>query len=139
MSALEDDFQTLLQRACAGCPQATAQLHHRFLGHILHAVRRHLNKRLGPKLDPADLAQEVWGEFFSHILPIHRFDNPRHLLTFLGGMVRNMAQEKNRYFLDRPTHDVRREQALDESPALEDHAPGALRRERLERLSAWSD
>ena len=51
-------------------------------------------------------------------------------------MARNMAREKNRYFLARPTHDVHREQSLDESAPLKDCDPSQAWRKRLERLMA---
>src|SRR5262249_37679889 len=103
----------LLDRARHGCPGAARELHDRYERCVRATARRHLRRCLRPRLDPEDVAQDVWLRFFHAILPGRSFDGPGHLATFLAGMARNAARGLLRDHARR-ARDARREQCLGE-------------------------
>src|SRR5579864_1112444 len=84
-TAPDDPFRSLLRRVLTGCPEAAEELHRDYGDHIIRVVRRRLPRRLRPKFDSVDFAQDVWASFFQ---AEHDFKGPEHLMAFLTRVAR---------------------------------------------------
>ena len=120
MDSQDHALVALLDRARHGCPASARELHDRYERCVRATARRHLRRCLRPRLDPDDVAQDVWLRFFHSVLPRRPFDGPGHLGTFLAGMARNAARKLLRDHARR-ARDPRRERHLGE--ALPDRGP----------------
>jgi len=134
MSQQPFDFAGLLRRARRGCSLATREVHDRFNHAALAAARQHLHPLVRAKLDPEDLAQDVWSVFFLDVLPTHDFGCPQQLLRLLRSVARNLSLQANRYFLQLAAHDSHREQPLGDALLVREGGPAPVR-EQWEQLS----
>jgi RNA polymerase sigma factor (sigma-70 family) len=93
MSTIEDDFEQLMQRIRAGCPDAAREMFERYNTEIQIVVRHRLSHRLRAQFDSLDFAQDAWASFF-HIPPErYTFKTPRELVAFLSGIARNKVAD----------------------------------------------
>ena len=122
MTASTTDFPALLQQVRDNRPEATRALHDLFTPSLLRFACARLDRRVRPKLDPADIVQELWVYFFARILLKQSFDGPEHLQTFLTGLARNKLREQHRHFLKRRRRDVQREESLEDAVRGQDRA-----------------
>src|SRR5450755_1904579 len=81
----------LLDRVRAGSQEAARDLHDRFSGHILRAIRRHFLRHGDPlrsAMDSTDLLQEAWSSVFEMLKDGRTFatdsDFARFMLTVTG-------------------------------------------------------
>ncbi len=109
-----DDFSRLMERVTQGCPEAIAELHHRYGGHIRAVVRKRLDQRLRPLFDSVDFQQDVWASFFCGDLKRCHFTTPEALVRFLCEMANSKVVDVFRQRLRSPTHNLNREQSLDQ-------------------------
>src|SRR5262249_29614926 len=119
----DSEIEALLQRARNGCQEAARQILELCSNHVRSAVRRYLDTRLRSLIDLDDLTQDVWTNFFEHILPARSFNSVPHLRCFLQGMARITVARAHRKHLPRATHTVFSEQSLEETP-IRDGAQG---------------
>jgi RNA polymerase sigma factor (sigma-70 family) len=108
----ERPFPVLLQEVRDGSDSSTRELIARYRRVILKAIRRHLDARVRPKVGCEDLEQEVWSDFFTHVLPREEFTSPEGLGAYLRALGINKALKANRKWLDAERRDVQREQPL---------------------------
>ena len=115
MGGEPDDFAVLMRRLQEGSEEAARTLFERYGPHILRVVRRKLHRRLRPKFDSLDFAQDVWASFFIHDVRERAFDGPDTLIAFLVEVAHNKVVEKYRQRLRTEKYDVKREERLDSS------------------------
>jgi RNA polymerase sigma factor (sigma-70 family) len=109
-----DDFARLMERVSEGCPEAIAELHTRYGGHIREVVRKRLNQRLRPIFDSIDFQQDVWASFFCGDLKRCRFTTPEALVRFLCEMANGKVVDVSRQRLRSSRYNLNREQSLDQ-------------------------
>jgi RNA polymerase sigma factor (sigma-70 family) len=68
--------------------EAANHLVHTYNRQLLSEIRRKLSEMLNPKIDPEDVAQMVWGSFFSKAVELLKSDT---LFPLLAEMSRNKA------------------------------------------------
>jgi RNA polymerase sigma factor (sigma-70 family) len=90
------EFRSLMDRVRTGCPQAAAELHARYSGHVRRIVRRHLGPRLRSQFDSVDFLQQVWQSFFAGELGVQQFDSPELLVAFLSRVAANKVSAEGR-------------------------------------------
>ena len=108
-------FSDLMRRIREGSQEALSELVQNFQHHILHAVRRQMNKRLRSKFDSADFQQAVWASFFAHRSRIEQFTSPEELIGFLASMARHKVINEFRRRVLATKHNVNYEYPLDGS------------------------
>jgi RNA polymerase sigma factor (sigma-70 family) len=116
----DTEFQELIEKAKQGCQAALTRLVLEYTDSILPVIRRYLNKRLGAKVDPEDIQQDVWKSFFRVVLQEQTFESPRQLVAYLLGMARHKTQTVNRRFLELRKNAVDLEEALPEHDGIID-------------------
>src|SRR5262249_32674454 len=99
MRTQDSEIEALLQRARNGCQEAARQILELCSNHVRSAVRRYLDTRLRSLIDLDDLTQDVWTNFFEHILPARSFNSVPHLRCFLQGMARITVARAHRKHL----------------------------------------
>ena len=83
MDAANTEFEQLMQRVRARCPQAQRELVERYDRHVRRAVRRLLPPLLRRRYDAEDFTQTVWTTFFTALEERYSFPNPASLVAFL--------------------------------------------------------
>jgi RNA polymerase sigma-70 factor (ECF subfamily) len=142
MSDEPAEFQALLERVRAGCPEAAQEIHHRYNEALRRVVRRRLHHPLRTQYDSVDFLQGVWASFFQMSPERHHFDTPDDLVAFLSRVAINKVVETLRY-QHTAKRNIHRQQPLkprDSEGAVE--VPGrdpsasqlAIAEERWERL-----
>jgi RNA polymerase sigma factor (sigma-70 family) len=122
MTALNDDFRSLVQQVRNGSEDAAWELVSRFGEPIRRAVRRVLNEKLRSKFDSVDFVQLVWNSLFRVRDKLDRFDQPEELAAYLVAMARNKVGMETRRRLSTEKYNVAREQPLDQLRARGDAA-----------------
>jgi RNA polymerase sigma factor (sigma-70 family) len=141
----DDDFRELMQRVQAGSEDAAWELVRKYGGHMRRAVRRVLDEKLRPKFDSLDFVQLAWQSFFRMRDQADRFENPRHLVVFLVGVVSNktrrevqrrLTTEKRGLAREVPLHDFTtdREGEIDACGPEPEPVDVAIARERWEQM-----
>jgi DNA-directed RNA polymerase specialized sigma24 family protein len=116
-AAMPEDLSNLadlLQQARQRCDKATAILFYTFHSYLLQVANRCLDRRLRSKEDAEDVVQQVWLEFFANVPEPQRIPDTGHLRGWLATITRRRAADANRRYLQRPTHNIRRECCLDD-------------------------
>jgi RNA polymerase sigma-70 factor (ECF subfamily) len=117
-----DEFDALLQRARAGCPDAARQLYDQYADHLRRIIRRRLSGPLRRVFDSTDFLQETWKDFYAKALD-KRFACPGQLLAFLASMAEVRLLQAQRRYLDSAKRDLRRQQPLEDSDADREQGP----------------
>src|SRR5579883_3199252 len=89
LSAREEEFADLLQRARNGEEESITELWTRYKEHILRVIRRFLTPVDRRLFDSFALAHEVWESLFAGSLVEEAFQSPEHFLRFLTITARN--------------------------------------------------
>jgi RNA polymerase sigma-70 factor (ECF subfamily) len=114
-----EPIDTLLDRLCAGDPQAAEQVFVAYEPFLRLVVRRHLPERLRTKLDSADVVQSVWADIVSGFRTAGwHFASSAQLRAFLVKATRNRLHDS----LRRHHNALERERPLGDG-ALEPAAP----------------
>jgi RNA polymerase sigma-70 factor (ECF subfamily) len=104
MTAPADEFDQLMQRVRAGCPQAAREVFERYSAPVRRVVRHCLHPRVRPQYDSLDAMQSVWASFFQ--VPAQRwtFRTPHELISFLSRVARRKVIDafRRRLLADRP-------------------------------------
>jgi RNA polymerase sigma factor (sigma-70 family) len=111
-----DDFDALMQRVRAGCPDAAQAVFDRFNPHVHRVVRRHLARRLRRQYDSVDFLQAVWASFFMTPIDRYTFDRPEDLVNFLARIAANKVIEVFRHRVQTAKNDIDREQPIGARP-----------------------
>jgi RNA polymerase sigma factor (sigma-70 family) len=104
MPTIEDDFEQLMQRVRAGCPDAAREMFERYNEEIQFVVRRRLSQRLRAQFDSLDFTQDAWASFFHIPAERYTFKTPEELVTFLTGIARNKLADACRQRLSSGKH-----------------------------------
>jgi RNA polymerase sigma factor (sigma-70 family) len=146
MADAPNEFGLLMERVRAGCPDATAEVFHRYSPHIRRIARRRLHQRLRAQFDSQDFAQAVWASFFLTPADRYTFETPDQLMGFLARLTCHKVVEAARQRLGTRKYDAAREVPLAQLahldrdheyvPAGRDPTPSqvAIANERWERL-----
>jgi RNA polymerase sigma factor (sigma-70 family) len=110
MSEGETEFDRLMERVRAGCPQAAQEVFVRYGEQIRILIRRRLSQRLRPRYDSADFLQSVWGSFFVRA-DDYIFRTPDDLVGFLATLAFRKVAEAGRQ-LTLGKYDVSRQERL---------------------------
>jgi RNA polymerase sigma factor (sigma-70 family) len=84
MTATANEFEQLMQRVRAGCPEAAREVFERYSEHVRRVVRRWLHHRLRPQYDSLDFIQSVWTSFFRVPAQRYTFRTADELIGFLS-------------------------------------------------------
>jgi RNA polymerase sigma factor (sigma-70 family) len=113
MDEAERQFDELMQRVRAGCPQAAEEIYHRYSEAVRRVVHCRLEVRMRREYDSVDLAQSVWASFF-HISPDnYTFDSPADLVAFLSRVAENKVIDARRKRFGTQRRGQGQEQSLD--------------------------
>jgi RNA polymerase sigma factor (sigma-70 family) len=116
MSDARQEFETLMQRVRAGCPEAAQEVFQRFSPHVRRVVRRHLARRLRRQFDSHDFLQAVWASFFTIPEDRYTFEQPDDLVNFLARIATNKVIEAFRQRFRTQKNDITREQPIGGQP-----------------------
>ena len=124
MDDAEADFQRLMERVRAGCPEAQREVFERYCQFVRRVVRRRLRRQLRRRYDSDDFTQAVWASFFQ--VPTEQFVFPtsEDLIAFLGQMADNKVKETTRKRLGTRRHRSAYAQSLDAPNPNEDGPVG---------------
>ncbi len=111
--ARDEALRTLLVRVGEGDDEAVREFLARYEREVLMMVRFRLPRAIRNQYESTDFVQAVW----KSMLPQLRrtsigFENERHLLHYLAGMVRNKIFEKHRRLTLTEKYDIAREEPL---------------------------
>src|SRR5262249_35132227 len=116
MPSSRSEVTQLLRKLLEGDEDAATELVARYSHPLRVVIRRHLDARVRPALDSADVEQQVWGSFFCRELYREALESPEKLRQFLVGIARRKALMASRDHL-RDKRDRRREVPLDQAAA----------------------
>lgn len=109
----ECDFARLIARVKDGDEDAIRLLIDRYGPEVQIMVRRRLPSRLRSRFDTVDFTQDVWSSVIADCRDREQtFDEPKHLLGFLAGVVHNKVTEKYRRLTCTRKYDIGREEPL---------------------------
>ena len=120
-SLSKDEFRKLMDNVRAGSQDAANELVDRFGPSIIRAVRRKLNDKIRTQCDSIDFSQAVWGSFFRKSDSWPQFENPGHLIAYLGQMSSNKVVDENRKRLETTRFNVSNEQSIINNNVNEDY------------------
>jgi RNA polymerase sigma-70 factor (ECF subfamily) len=123
MAEVGAEFEELMRRVRAGCPEAARTLFERYSGHILLIVRRRLDRRLRSQYDSLDFVQSVWASFFRTVPDRYTFDNAEDFIGFMARVAYNKVVETYREHLGTAKRDAAREVPLEEACGGEGATP----------------
>ncbi len=102
-----------LARAKAGDADAVRELVRTYEPVVRIMVRGRLPKALRSRFDTMDFVQLVWKSLFAKTgRDLDKFDNEKHFIGFLSGIVRNKLHEEHRKLSETLKYDIGREQPL---------------------------
>src|SRR4051812_9085244 len=93
MSTEQIEFQALMERVRAGCPQAAQEVYNRYSEPLQRVVRRRLHHPLRTQYDSVDFLQGVWASFFQMPQERHHFATADDLVAFLSRVAINKVVE----------------------------------------------
>lgn len=144
----DEELRALMARAKEGDREAMGEFLTRYEREVLIMVRARLPREIRGQYDSIDFVQAVWKSLIPELQKSARsFENERHLLQFLAGVVRNKVMEQHRRLTRTAKYNVRIEEGLyvrrggAEQPrelASSDPSPSqmAVERECFTRLTA---
>jgi RNA polymerase sigma factor (sigma-70 family) len=139
MPTNDDDFVTLMARVVAHSEVAAQELLERYEPYLLRAIRRKLHKKIRPKFDSLDFAQDVWASFFADLPEDHTFKSPKDLAAFLTTVAQSKVIDAVRQRLKRQKYNVNREESLDDSDQLDKESLVARQQSPVEILVGKED
>jgi RNA polymerase sigma factor (sigma-70 family) len=144
MSTTVAEFEQLMRRVRAGCPEAARELFERYGDSVRRVVRARLHQRLRSQYDSADFTQSVWKSFFRIQADRIAFNTPEELVAFLSAIAHNKVIDVFRSRLQAGKRDCSRELPFafhfgdekEEPPAARQPTPSqeAIAQEHWERL-----
>ena len=120
MPKTEAEFNELMRDVLAGSEAAAQQLFRDYEPHLLRAIRRRLNKKMRPKFDSVDFAQDVWASFFAEDPEKRVFDSAEDLIRFLIRLASNKVADAARKQFKTQKCNIEREQSI-EDPSVQKH------------------
>lgn len=109
----DDELRALMARAKAGDRDAVGEILTRYEREVLIMVRARLPREIRRQYDSVDFVQAVWKSLIPEFAKSARdFENERHLLKFLSGVVRNKVMEQHRRLTRTAKYNVRMEEGL---------------------------
>jgi DNA-directed RNA polymerase specialized sigma24 family protein len=111
-NAPQDEFQALMERVRAGCPDAAREMHDLYSDPIRRMVRRRLHQRMRSQYDSIDFLQDVWASFFHTSLEKCAFATPAALVAFLADLAQNKVVDEWRRRLRGQKYNLNGERSL---------------------------
>ncbi len=115
MAKSDEEFDALMQEVLSGSDAAAKELFRDYEPFLLRAIRRKLSKRIRPKFDSIDFAQDVWASFFAREPECRVFETSDDLVAFLTRLAQNKVIDAARQQFRAQKYNVNREQSLDDS------------------------
>ena len=115
MARTDAEFNALMHEVLAGSEEAAKELFRDYEPYLLQAIRRKLNKKMRPKFDSIDFAQDVWASFFAEEPEKRTFETPDDLIRFLIRLAHNKVADATRLRLKTQKFDIEREYSIDDS------------------------
>jgi RNA polymerase sigma-70 factor (ECF subfamily) len=107
------EISDLITRAIAGDEEAARDFLLEFEGELRIMVRGQLPRKMRSHFDSMDFVQATWQSFFCDVEgPPKEFENVRHLLGFLAGIVRNKVYEEHRRLTRTAKYAISKEERL---------------------------
>ena len=107
------DFAGLIAQVKEGDEAAIGRLIERFGPEVRMMVRRRLPARLRNQFDTVDFTQDVWSSVIAGCRDrAEPFEDPKHLLGFLAGVVHNKVAQEFRRRTRTRKYDIGREEPL---------------------------
>jgi RNA polymerase sigma factor (sigma-70 family) len=116
-SELPSPFAHLIQRARQGSAAAARELVETYGPAVERVIRRRLRHDLRRLLDPEDILQQVWLEFFSKGLHQATFEGPDKLVAFLRRLAVRQVAMAHRAFWHGHQHHLEQLLSLDDPGA----------------------
>jgi RNA polymerase sigma-70 factor (ECF subfamily) len=104
MAETANEFEQLMQRIRAGCPDAAREVFERYSRPIHMIVRHRLNPRLRSQFDSLDFAQDAWACFFDVPADRYCFKTPEELVNYLAGIAHHKLVDASRQRLQTTKH-----------------------------------
>jgi RNA polymerase sigma factor (sigma-70 family) len=124
MVSPDPEFEDLLGRLRAGCPEAAHELLERYGGYLRAVIRRRLHRKLRSVYDSQDFVQSVWASFL-HVPPDrYTFADADELVAFLARVAHNKLAEVFRQRFQTAKRNIGREVALPGPADEEGRDPG---------------
>jgi RNA polymerase sigma-70 factor (ECF subfamily) len=125
MADSPNEFETLMERVRAGCPEAAREVFARYSGAVRRVVRRTLHQKMRRQYDSVDFLQSVWASFFLVPAQSYTFATQEALVGFLSRVAFNKVVEATRRQLGTDKRDAGRERSLDDAdlPEIPLHGP----------------
>jgi RNA polymerase sigma factor (sigma-70 family) len=108
------EFEALMQRIRAGCPDAARELFTRYGDAVRRVVRRWLRQPMRRHYDSTDFEQSVWASFFHTSADRCFFPTPDDLVAFLSQVAYNKVVDATRKRLGSGQDARPQERSLDE-------------------------
>ena len=109
----KDEFQALMERVRAGCPDAARKVHDLYSIHIRRVIRRQLHQRLRTQFDSIDFLQDIWLSFFQSPLEKYTFPDQDSLIGFLASLAQHKVADECRRRLEYQKYNLNAEQSLE--------------------------
>ena len=117
------NFSTLIDEVRNGSHEAAEQLWRQYGGHVLHVVRRLVNKRMRTLLDSQDFSQAVWASFFAHMPEASDIDSPEALIKVLVQLARCKVADERRRLYRKQRNITREEPFAEDSDPIDERMP----------------
>jgi RNA polymerase sigma factor (sigma-70 family) len=104
MSISTNEFERLMERVRAGCPEAAREVFERYSKHIQLIVRHRLDQRLRAQFDSLDFAQDAWASFFKVPADRYFFKTPEELVNYLASIAHHKLVDVTRKRLQTVKH-----------------------------------
>jgi RNA polymerase sigma-70 factor (ECF subfamily) len=112
MSISTNEFEQLMERVRAGCPEAKCEVVERYGKHIQLIVRHRLSPRLRSQFDSLDFAQDAWASFFNVPVDRYFFKTPEELVNYLASIAHHKLVDVSRKRLQTVKHARHEEQPI---------------------------
>jgi RNA polymerase sigma-70 factor (ECF subfamily) len=109
------EFEALMVRVRAGCPEAAREVFDRYSDQVRVVVRHRLPPPLRAQYDSVDFVQSVWASFFDEPARQYTFATPEALVKFLARVAHNKVVDQVRQRLGTQKRDLSRERSLDDA------------------------
>jgi RNA polymerase sigma-70 factor (ECF subfamily) len=127
MASADPEFDDLMRRVRAGCPDAVRVLFERYSDHIRRLVRRRLHRRLRSQYDSLDFVQSVWASFIQIPAERYHFDAPDDLVGYLARVAYHKVVDAFRDRIAAAKRDANREVSLEQSAGQPEGDPLPVR------------
>jgi RNA polymerase sigma-70 factor (ECF subfamily) len=104
MSSTSNEFEQLMERIRAGCPEAAREVFERYSKPVHMIVRHRLNPRLRSQFDSLDFTQDTWASFFDVPADRYFFKTPEELVNYLASIAHHKLVDASRKRLQSAKH-----------------------------------